>query len=138
MKEYMTMHNQMKPYLYILKDKIPVPVWDALEWDKWLRTADRQVAETYIGEIRISTVFLSLDHAFLGGPPILFETMIFNGDLDGYQWRYHTWEEAEQGHEDVVLLVKEYGKAEDQVNAVFNELQTDLLIRSITKIKREE
>lgn len=48
---------------------------------------------------RVSTVFLSLDHNWGDGPPILFETMIFGGEHDGYQERYRTWEEAEEGHE---------------------------------------
>lgn len=51
---------------------------------------------------RVSTVFLGLDHNFgSGGPPILWETMIFNVETeDGYQFqeRYSTREEAIAGH----------------------------------------
>ena len=46
----------------------------------------------------VSTVFLGLDHAFDGGTPLLFETMIFGGEHDEYQERYATWDEAEAGH----------------------------------------
>jgi hypothetical protein len=62
--------------------------------------------------VRVSTVFLSLDHAFhVGtekGPPLLFETMVF-GLPDGaeYQDRYSTWEEAEAGHREVVRKLKQ-------------------------------
>lgn len=61
----------------------------------------RSVAKTEIEPgVRVSTVFLCIDHNFLGsGPPLLFETMIFGGPLDGYQDRYCTWDEAVAGHE---------------------------------------
>ena len=71
---------------------------DWREWGQWFETADRRVAqETYNG-VRISTVFLGIDHDFRGGPPLLFETMIFGGKHDQYQERYSTWEDAEDGH----------------------------------------
>jgi hypothetical protein len=50
-----------------------------------------------IGEVRVSTVFLGIDHAW-EGPPLLFETMVFGGPLDEEMERYSTWEEAERGH----------------------------------------
>jgi hypothetical protein len=53
-------------------------------------------------EIRVSTVFLSLDHAHFDGPPILFETMIFGGEHDMWQDRYATIEQARRGHQRVV------------------------------------
>lgn len=67
----------------------------------------RRVGEDIISGIRISTVFLALDHRFYGdeGPPILFETMIFGGEHDQYQERYCTWNEAVEGHRHAVLLV---------------------------------
>ncbi len=47
------------------------------------------VKKTKVGEVKISTVWLGLDHNFDGvGPPIIFETMIFGGDHDEDQWRY--------------------------------------------------
>lgn len=58
----------------------------------------RRVAETIFGDIRVSTVFLSLEHGYSDGKPILFETMIFGGVYDQEQWRYCTWDEAEKGH----------------------------------------
>ena len=49
----------------------------------------------------VSTVFLGLDHQHLpGGPPLVFETMVFlagSGD-DAYCERYETKAEAEAGH----------------------------------------
>src|SRR5262245_14898324 len=49
-------------------------------------------------EILISTVFLGLDHQWMDGPPLLFETMVFNGPCNEFQERYSTWKEAEEGH----------------------------------------
>lgn len=67
----------------------------------------RTVAKTSIGDVRISTVFLGMDHNFFGnGPPLLFETMIFGGPHDGYQERCSTWEEAEKQHEKAVELAR--------------------------------
>lgn len=88
--------------LYVLIDKKPVKVSDEnlIEWAKKHEKDDRRVAETFLNgkEIRVSTVFLGVDHSFGEGPPLLFETMIFGGPRDGYQDRYPTWGEAEKGH----------------------------------------
>lgn len=54
----------------------------------------------------MSTVFLGLDHNFSGGEPILFETMIFGGPLDGEQRRYHTYDQAERGHTEAVAAAR--------------------------------
>jgi hypothetical protein len=64
---------------------------------------------TEIGQSRISTVFLSMDHGLAGligdGTPVLFETMVFGGEHDDYQERYHTYDEAEEGHKRIVEMV---------------------------------
>lgn len=76
------------------------------------RSADWQVAETIIchddhGSMRVSTVFLGLDHRHFGdGPPVLWETLIFDGPLDGEMWRYTSEDAAKQGHEKAVAMVK--------------------------------
>ena len=92
---------------YILEGKEPKLVEDVLEWGMWLETADRCVAETHLPKkVRVSTVFLGLDHSFDGGTPILFETMIFGGEFNQDMWRYSTWEEAEKGHQEAVKKVR--------------------------------
>lgn len=58
------------------------------------------------GEVHVSTIFLAVDHQTGGGPPVLFETMIFGGPHDGYQERYSTWGEAEAGHQRAILLAR--------------------------------
>jgi hypothetical protein len=70
----------------------------------------KRVARTQIdGDCHVSTVFLAVDHQFTpGGPPVLFETMIFGGPAgEEDQWRYCTWDEAVAGHERVVKAVLE-------------------------------
>lgn len=63
-------------------------------------TVSSQIKHDVFGEVRISTVFLFIDHGLdAGGPPVLFETMIFGGEYNEYQERYITIEDAEAGHE---------------------------------------
>lgn len=62
---------------------------------------NRRVDESQIGNYRISTVFLGIDHNWNDyGPPILFETMIFGPhfERDEYQTRCATWNEALEMH----------------------------------------
>jgi hypothetical protein len=94
---------------YILKDGVPVLESNLLTWAKWFEGGDdkRRVAFTEIGGVKVSTVFLGIDHSFGGGAPVLFETMIFGGEHDKYQERYCTLEEAMIGHEKAVSLVKD-------------------------------
>ena len=98
---------------YILINKIPIPEPDIIKWSKWIESSwdkppgfGRRVAETSIGEIRVSTVFLCIDHGFIGSSPILFETLVFGGTIDGYMNRYYTWEEAKLGHRRIVRKVR--------------------------------
>lgn len=65
---------------------------------------ERMVAKSKImfGEEQIgyvSTVFLSLDHAFGGGPPVLWETLVYEKGEEEDQARYRSLEEAKAGHE---------------------------------------
>src|SRR6266550_2292491 len=62
---------------YILDGHQAVPV-DLMTWAHWFEKAERHVANEMIGDVRISTVFLGLDHRYGDdGPPLLFETMVF-------------------------------------------------------------
>jgi hypothetical protein len=91
----------MKGFWYILDhERRPVPVDDVLTWGRWLEQVENlHVADERVGEVRVSTVFLGLDHRHDGqGPPLLFETLIFGGPLNGEMWRYSTWDDAEAGH----------------------------------------
>lgn len=82
------------------------------EWaSKFEDDDDRRVAETTVGIFWVSTVFLGLNHAWGGGPPLIFETMVFNQDSerefeDVFCERYSTEEEALAGHKEVVARLK--------------------------------
>jgi hypothetical protein len=52
-------------------------------------------------------VFLGLDHSFRQGPPILWETMVFGGPLDGEMMRYTSRAEAFDGHQEMCRRVRE-------------------------------
>jgi len=93
---------------YILDENgNPVLEPDLVKWCRWYQTAKRHVADDKIGDVRVSTVFLGIDHAFVGGEPILWETMVFGGPLDQEQDRYHTREVAVAGHNAMLQRVQE-------------------------------
>lgn len=92
---------------YILVGKEPVQCNDLMAWTAWFEKSDRTVAKTKIGKAEVSTVFLGLDHSFGSGKPLLFETMVFGGKLANEMDRYHTWEEAEEGHFAMCKRVRE-------------------------------
>ena len=72
----------------------------AQQWIPLLDGGDYQrVALTERDDIRVSTVYLGLNHAWDDGPPLIFETMIFGGPHDEQQWRYSTEAEAIEGHQ---------------------------------------
>lgn len=66
-----------------------------------------RVAEDLVGHFSVSTVWLGLDHNYMGqGPPLIFETMVFGTDprlpwWEEWQQRYATREGAEKGHKEV-------------------------------------
>lgn len=82
---------------YNLVNRQAVPCYD-LDY-AWGFQNSKRVDLTTIDDSHISTVFLGIDHRFGdGGPPILFETMIFGGKFDEYQERCSTWDEAVNMH----------------------------------------
>jgi hypothetical protein len=96
----------MKNKFYILDGKTP-KACTLEQWAKWFDGNNRKVASTMIGNVRVSTVFLGLDHNFSPhGDPLLFETMIFGGEHDQYQDRCTTWEQAEAQHVEAVLVAQ--------------------------------
>ena len=55
----------------------------------------------------VSTVFLGIDHRFIGrGPPLLFETMTFKDEIAQDLKRYSSYDDAETGHKTVVDRIK--------------------------------
>lgn len=100
---------------YILDDAgNPVVEPDMIKWAKWFEEAQssvpytkRHIALDTIGNVKISTVFLSIDHNFTDeGSPILWETMVFGGPLDEEQARYTDKATALAGHAAMVKRVR--------------------------------
>jgi hypothetical protein len=101
---------------YILENGEPKPVRDARVWGEWFEAnlQARHVGDDTIGGAQVSTVFLGLDHRHFGdGPPILFETMVFGGPLDGEQERYCTQGAAIDGHNAMCARVRDMMKLVD-------------------------
>ena len=91
--------------LYVLDGKSFRPAKNMDEFGAMWFGGKRHVAKDIIGEVRVSTVFLGLDHGLGDGPPLLFETMIFGGQHDQYQTRASSWTEAEGQHAAALALV---------------------------------
>lgn len=108
-----------KKNCYILdKDRNVIPA-SLMELSTYLEesTEERIVKRDTVNGLRVSTVFIGLDHNFSmpeerekeDYKPYIFETMIFDVDeKEIYCDRYATWAEAEEGHQKAIKLVK-YG-----------------------------
>lgn len=99
---------------YILNEQgEPEPCPDLLTWMQWYETAERHVCHdmdegTGAEQVRVSTIFLGLDHRLLfkdDGPPVLWETMVFGGPLDGETRRYASRDAAILGHQEMCRKV---------------------------------
>jgi hypothetical protein len=86
------------------------------EWGKlYTRNGSelRRVAIDKVGDYRISTVFLGIDHNLDSDQPHIFETMIFGPEsTEVYTIRCSTWHESEKMHEDAIQWVKDGCKDE--------------------------
>lgn len=95
---------------------------DVYEWARMFEAGNRHVGDEEIGPLRVSTVFLGLDHNYSQkGPPLVFETMIFGPPEDTAMfgrlaetrpalemWRYATWAEAETGHKVACEIARQH------------------------------
>ena len=63
---------------YILNDKgEPIVEEDLMKWAKWFQTGKRSVADDTFNGIRVSTIFLGLDHNYSSkGPPVYLQKRI--------------------------------------------------------------
>jgi len=94
---------------YILIGKLPTPEPDIKKWAQWYEKSGekRRVGLTELpNNIKVSTVFLGIDHKYGDGPPELFETMIFGGEHNEYCERYATWDDAYDGHKRALTMVQ--------------------------------
>jgi hypothetical protein len=104
---------------YVLdENKNPIPA-SAAEANAWLADLSRrQVGRFELEGWEVSTVFLALDHNLRpGGKPLLFETMVFS-PASGWQdtERYHSWAEAELGHQTATDRIRLYVEVANREN----------------------
>jgi len=98
----------MKRYILAADGRTPVEEPDLMKWGKFFEDADaRTVARADVSpDVYVSTVFLGIDHSYEGGPPVLFETMVFGGTMEEEMARYTTWDDAVAGHDEMVKRVR--------------------------------
>lgn len=106
----------MIPY-YILENGLPKKT-DMMSWSQWVEShPNREVKRTAIPEteIELITVFFPLpeidfDFSVEGEAPREFlwfyGTLVRGGPMSGHEEKYRTQEEAEDGHERVLALVR--------------------------------
>jgi len=85
---------------YVLLDKKVYPCQDE---DLWLQNFNehrkRQVKTTWLGTETVSTVFMGFNQVPGQSPPLVFETRVFEGNLDGVIIRSSSWIDAEIAHQ---------------------------------------
>ena len=95
------------------------PMGEPISFAEWGRLYELRVREemsddcwwrrrTEIDDkVHVSTVWLGLDHNFwFEGPPLIWETMIFGGRFNDYQWRYPSRPAALDDHERIVRALR--------------------------------
>lgn len=107
------------------------------------RINDKHLAHTFLGtrttppeqdddRIRVSTVFLGLDHGghpVITAKPLVFETMVFRGKMDQYQMRYYEYDDAMAGHDEIVRMVLD---AEGIAFEILNMIEEQKLCNTTT------
>lgn len=82
------------------------------------------VAKDTVGNSRVSTVWLGLDHSWEAGPPLIYETMIFANDGNMHDYfceRYPTRGRALQRHTEIVAGLTAW-ESDEITEAELNEV----------------
>lgn len=93
----------MVEYARLVEGKVIPCSMEEADWD----SPSKVVKRTEVKEWSISTVFLPINHSFVPGERLHFETLIFPEDLKPYggiMERYSTYDAAVSGHD---MLVNE-------------------------------
>lgn len=89
------------------RDGEPSRTDDIEVWTGFMKDSYLLKREAVDDETEVSTVFLGMDHNFVGnGPPILWETLVFGGHLDGEMDRYTSEADALNGHDAMLARVR--------------------------------
>jgi hypothetical protein len=89
---------------FVLNDRgEPVAVSDSSEWERWCERTDRGVARTVVAaDVVVLTAFSGVDEGLSEQPPLLFETRVFGGVLDGEYQQHATRVDALAAHTTLV------------------------------------
>lgn len=102
-------------YLYTLTRREVAPCDDLVIWVHYMVTVDRRVSHDIVavvmdgeevGNIVVSTVFTGIDLSFGHGSPLVFDTAVFGGPLDGMQYPCYTYDGAQKAHAMVLERVR--------------------------------
>ena len=83
-----------------------------MTYARWVWITETQPGYSVVGHDHVagglvSTVWLGLDHGFGSGPPVIFETMLFDiDDWDDHQDRYTSLDAAQKNHAYIVNMLK--------------------------------
>lgn len=92
--------------LFYKRDGTPYPNDDSILWAKDYKRLNYRIIkqDRLFNGYFISTVWLGINHNFGFGPPLIFETMVFDdrGNVDLDMKRYSTESEAIKGHSQMV------------------------------------
>lgn len=101
---------RMDMVMYKLVNRKPVgfPFEESFKHLKNAKPWDNRIRQAYLGNCRISTVFLNYDHALTRDcEPIIFETMIFASDGSPHgTWRTNSHRKALIMHREIVKAFK--------------------------------
>lgn len=68
------------------------------EWFEWNMRHETLVAQSRVAGVLVSTAFIGLYPSYRAGPPLVFETMIFDLPQLDEKWLYATETQARRGH----------------------------------------
>jgi len=98
-------------YYVLDENDQPQPCPELTKWARWMAKPGRHIlGHDKLPTGEISTIFLGINRSFTqAGPPVLWETMVFGGKLDGEQIRYTSKDQALAGHRQMVDRVRREG-----------------------------
>jgi hypothetical protein len=111
----------MEAYFVLDERGEPRREMDQQAWTRWFERADRGVARTVLTpHVTVLTTFSGVDAAPGSDTPLLFETRVFGGVLDGEEVQRSTRAEAVATHNELADWCRigaepDYGVAEDQI-----------------------
>jgi hypothetical protein len=86
------------PLKYMLRGREVITTESLDEWQEFMSVRNRIITQNQVGTASVSTTFLGLDFGQDPAKPLVFETMVFGGPMQGAVTRCSTYDEAEEQH----------------------------------------